>query len=110
MSDPIEALAEERADAEAPGATDKAPRAARATKTSKPTEVPLDRHPGFRVHRLGHALAGQVVRRPAMSSEWDATVGNGSGLVNCAAWARRIEAEGLGTGFSEGFLRGLIHR
>lgn len=105
MTDPIEKLADERA-------TDTSATPARSSRATprRVTAVSMDRHPGFRVHRLGHPQDSSLVVHPSIESEWDAIVGNGAGLVNCAAWARRIEAEGIGTGFSEDFLRGLIHR
>ena len=110
MTDPIEALADERADASAPqGTSARAPQPAKAAAIG-PSAVSLDQHPGFRAHRLGHPPNGSIVLHPSVYNAWDYRQGNGSGLLNCAAWARRIEAEGLGGSPAGGFLRGLIHR
>jgi len=110
MTDPIEALAEERASEVADAKPDKPRSSTRRSTGPQVTPVTMDRHPGFRVHRMGHRDEASVVLKPAVFTEWDERIGNGAGLVNCAAWARRIEAEGIGNGFSEYFLRGLIHR
>ena len=110
MTDPIETLAEERISEVPETKTAKGRSAPPAGHGKRAMPVTLDRHPGFRRHPMGHHVDAPSVMRPAVFTEWDAIVGNGGGLVNCAAWARRIEAEGIGTGFAGGFLRGLIHR
>jgi hypothetical protein len=110
MTDPIEALADERASEVPEDQPTKARGSAPRATVGRPTPVTWDRHPGFRAHRMGHREDAPIATRPAVLTEWDTRIGNGAGLVNCAAWARRIEAEGIGTGFAEDFLRGLIHR
>lgn len=65
------------------------------------------------VHYLGHPDDEDVRSLAHIYTPWGDVRANGSGIVALAAWAKRLEEEGLSSAEGQdltSYIRGLIHR